>query len=236
MNAHRAFSFVLVLASLAGAAARSALAADEASYYKACYLQSDERDFAAAATLFEQAAGDDQLPADIRAAATRRLAECREELAAADLAGLMPAESIAYVQLANIGSQAKTVLESLGLAGETADGVSGPSSWCYRDLKHVQAGRLLSLIDTQGGGNRCRPAHNVVDVSGSGRRISSAGRARIVAPKRLPPWRWRRGRGTPPAGRPSSSRGVSAGHGWGHDAGPCSGPLDSWPLGHRCLP
>ena len=38
-----------------GRGARSARA-DEAAYYKACYLQSEERDFAAAATLFEQAA------------------------------------------------------------------------------------------------------------------------------------------------------------------------------------
>ena len=33
-------------------------------------------------------------------------------------AALMPAESIAYVQFANIGSQAKTLLHSFGLAGE----------------------------------------------------------------------------------------------------------------------
>jgi hypothetical protein len=117
MNASRSLAWFLVVASMVAATPQVARAADESAYYKACYLQSDQRDFAAAATLFEQTASDAAAPADIRKAAARRLAECREELAAADLAGLMPAESIAYVQLANIGSQAKTLLQTFGLAG-----------------------------------------------------------------------------------------------------------------------
>lgn len=117
MNAHRSFPLALALICVAAATPQAARA-DEAAYYKACFLQNEERDFAAAVALFEQAAGDEQLSKEIRAAATRRLAECREELAVADLAGLMPAESLAYVQLANIGAQATTVLESLGLAKE----------------------------------------------------------------------------------------------------------------------
>jgi hypothetical protein len=124
MNARWMLAWFLVLA---GGVAAPALA-DEADYYKACYLQSDQRDFATAAKLFEQTAGDEAVTADVRKAAARRLAECREEIAAADLAGLMPAETIAYVQFANIGAQAKTILQSLGLVGEAGDdSEAGPS-------------------------------------------------------------------------------------------------------------
>ncbi len=121
MHGKRRVAWFLVLAGIAGGASTPARGADESTYYKACYLQSEERDYAAAAALFEEAAKNGEAPAEIRQAAARRLAECREELAASDLAGLMPAESIAYVQLANIGSQATAVLETLGLAGDAAD-------------------------------------------------------------------------------------------------------------------
>jgi hypothetical protein len=124
MHANRWVAWCLILAGsvLAG---RSARAADEADFYRACYLQAEQRDFAAAAALFEQTADDDQVPKEIREASARRLAECREEIAAADLAALMPADSVAYVQFSNIGPQARTVLETLGLAGQTAEGASG---------------------------------------------------------------------------------------------------------------
>ena len=68
MNVHRSLAWFLVLAGMVAAAPRWAHAADESAYYKACYLQSDQRDFAAAATLFEQAAGDSAAPADIQRA------------------------------------------------------------------------------------------------------------------------------------------------------------------------
>jgi hypothetical protein len=126
MVAQRPLARMLVLAALAAAAPWSAAAGNEAAFYKACYLESHDRDFAAAAMLFQQAADDANAPAEIRVAAKRRLAECREELAATDMASLMPAESLAYVQLANIGAQAKSILETLGLAGdEAARGDSG---------------------------------------------------------------------------------------------------------------
>jgi hypothetical protein len=126
MNALRTLTWSLAFVMAVAAGPLRTIAADESAYYKACYLQSDQRDFAAAATLFEQTAGDSAVPAEIRKAATQRLAECREELAAADLAALMPAESIAYVQFANIGSQVKTLLQSLGLAGDgEANGNAG---------------------------------------------------------------------------------------------------------------
>jgi hypothetical protein len=119
MNAHRHIALVLAL-STAVAAAAGARAAEADAFYKASYLQTEERDFEAAAKLFAEVAESDGAPAEIRAAAKRRLAECRDELAAADLAGLMPAESILYVQVANVGEQTKTILESLGVAGDSA--------------------------------------------------------------------------------------------------------------------
>jgi hypothetical protein len=117
MNAHRRLGIVVALLAVASFSSRT-LAADEEAFYKASYLQSEERDFAAAAKLFEEVAASDEAPREIRQAAKRRLAECREEVAAADLAGLMPADSILYVQVANVGEQAKTILESLGVVNE----------------------------------------------------------------------------------------------------------------------
>jgi hypothetical protein len=116
MNARRRLAILVVLA--AASASSHALAAEEDTFYKACFLQSEERDFAAAAKLFEEVAASDDVPGEIREAAKRRLAECQEEVVAADLASLMPAESILYVQVANVGAQVKTILESLGVAND----------------------------------------------------------------------------------------------------------------------
>jgi hypothetical protein len=125
MNAFPRLAVVFGLAGLVWASRAAAEEADEQAFYKACFLQSEERDFAAAATLFARVAEADEAAAEIRDSARRRLAECREELAAADLASLMPAESMAYVQFANIGSQARLVLESLGLAGDLSNPRAG---------------------------------------------------------------------------------------------------------------
>jgi hypothetical protein len=101
-------------------------AAEEEAFYKACYLQSEERDFAAAAKLFQQVAASEEVSAEIRQAAKRRLAECREDLAAADLASLMPAESILYFQAANVGAQVNSIFAALGLVDE--DGTAARSN------------------------------------------------------------------------------------------------------------
>jgi len=123
MNARRQSALVLVSVVVALAASSPASAADEDAFYKASYLQTEERDFDEAAKLFAVVADQDDATPKIREAARKRLLECREELAAADLASLMPPDAILYVQVANIGDQATTLLEALGVAGEeTASG------------------------------------------------------------------------------------------------------------------
>jgi hypothetical protein len=117
MNARRRLGILFAVVVAASASGR-AFAADEEAFYKACFLQSEERNFTAAAKLFAEVAANADVPRQIRQAAKRRLAECQEELVAADLASLMPAESILYVQLANVGAQAKTIFELLGVANE----------------------------------------------------------------------------------------------------------------------
>src|SRR5688500_4071467 len=116
MNARLRLSLIAALA-LASAFGRSALAADyPPQFYQAAFLQTEQRDYATASELFAEVAESGDASDEARAEARRRLAECREESAAADLSSLMPEETLLYVQLANLGPQATRVLESLGLA------------------------------------------------------------------------------------------------------------------------
>jgi hypothetical protein len=125
MNARRHLAVFVAFVALA-AAASPMRAAEEETFYKAFYLQSEQRDFAAAAKLFETVAASEEVSAEIRQAAKQRLAECREDLAAADLASLMPAESILYFQAANVGAQANSILAALGLVDK--DGTAARSN------------------------------------------------------------------------------------------------------------
>ena len=53
-------------------------------FYRACYLEQTEHDWAAAAKLYEKVIGDRRADKETRAKAQSRLAVCREELAARD--------------------------------------------------------------------------------------------------------------------------------------------------------
>ena len=127
MNARSLYSSALGLTLLASAALRGAAAPTDFpdAFYKATFLQTEQRDYVAAAELFAEVADAQGSAAEVREAARRRLAECREEIAAADLSSLMPEETILYVQLANIGPQATRVLGSLGLANSKAEAEGG---------------------------------------------------------------------------------------------------------------
>ena len=89
--------------SLASVAAR---AEDPAALVqKGFYLQVHEGDLAGAAAAFERVVSNSAAPATLRHEAEVRLAQCREDLAAADLARLMPPNAIAYVELSRPGDQ-----------------------------------------------------------------------------------------------------------------------------------
>ena len=102
-----------LLASFSAAAARAEDAA--ALLQKGFYLQVHEGDLAGAAAAFERVATDSAAPAALRSEAQVRLAQCREDLAAADLARLMPADAIAYVELNRPGEQLVRLAKMLGL-------------------------------------------------------------------------------------------------------------------------
>jgi hypothetical protein len=112
----RQMALCCLVVSCASVAARADDAA--ALVQKGFYLQIHEGDPAAAAAIFEQVASDSSVPANLRSEAQTRLAQCREDVAAADLARLMPPESIAYVELNQPGEQVVRLAKMMGLVRE----------------------------------------------------------------------------------------------------------------------
>ncbi len=121
----------IVIASLTWLLAISGIAKGDSTqdkFHRAYYLEHEKGDFAGAAKLYEEvAAGGDS---DLKGQAKDRLQSCREELAAADLAKLMPVHTLAYAELSNPGGQLRRLLDQLGLlAGKSQDaklGEKGP--------------------------------------------------------------------------------------------------------------
>ena len=105
-----------LLVSVASVAARAEDAADLVQ--KGFYLQVHEGDLAGAAAAFERVASDSAAPAGLRHEAETRLAQCREDLAAADLARLMPSDAIAYLELNRLGDQLARLAKMMGLTRE----------------------------------------------------------------------------------------------------------------------
>lgn len=95
-------------------AASVALAGDQ-DFYQAYYLQHGKGDVAGAAKLYQKVANDRSADESLRAEARRRLAECGEELAAADFTRLMPPNAWAYVEINRPGDQLLSLLGQLGL-------------------------------------------------------------------------------------------------------------------------
>jgi len=110
-----AWTLPFLLAPVLLAVASAAEATSEDVFHRGYFLQTHERDYARAATAFEQVAADEQAPAELRNRAARRMAQCREELAAEDLARLMPPDALAYVEVTRPGDHAERLLEMLGL-------------------------------------------------------------------------------------------------------------------------
>ncbi|MHC5109488.1 MAG: hypothetical protein ACYTHJ_06380 [Planctomycetota bacterium] len=105
----------------------NAATAQEA-FHKAYFLDIARHDSAGAAKLYEKALGQRGLDADLRAEAEWRLANCREDIAAADLASLMPPDTFAYVEVGPLGEQVKDLLRQLGILAEDrlTAGANGP--------------------------------------------------------------------------------------------------------------
>ncbi len=112
----RQLALCWILVSSASVAARAEDAA--ALVQKGFYLQVHEGDPAGAAAVFESVVSDSAAPAALRREAQTRLAQCREDLAAADLARLMPPDAIAYVELNQPGDQVVRLAKMMGLVRE----------------------------------------------------------------------------------------------------------------------
>lgn len=85
------------------------------SFERGFYLQQHEGDLQAAAAAYEQTLADEALPAELRREAERRLAECREDLAAADLARLMPENALVFAELSRPGDHLAKLASMAGL-------------------------------------------------------------------------------------------------------------------------
>jgi hypothetical protein len=107
--------FVATLLLLAGhlAAAHGEQITDQ--FYRAYFLEREQADFAGAAKLYTEVVSAKDAAAELQTSAKARLAVCREELAAADLARLMPPGPLAYVELNRPGDRLSSLLKQLGL-------------------------------------------------------------------------------------------------------------------------
>jgi hypothetical protein len=85
------------------------------TFERGYFLQQHERDLGAAAAAFEQVAADPAAPEPLRREAKVRLAQCREDLATADFARLMPPDAIAYLEISNPGEHVARIVQMLGL-------------------------------------------------------------------------------------------------------------------------
>ena len=113
---------VVLLGTSSGVWAGSA----EEHFYRGYYLEQAEGDFAAAAELYGQVVADRRADDRLKSQARTRLAACREELACADFAALMPANTLVYVELNRPGDQLVKLLKQLGLlTGDEQPAVEG---------------------------------------------------------------------------------------------------------------
>lgn len=110
-----AIALLLTLAGLTAAFGQS-----PGDLYHAYYLEREKSDYAGAARLWEGLLSAPGADGEIRALAQQHLTICREELATADLARLIPPNPAAYVELNRPGERFRDLLNQLGLL--TMDG------------------------------------------------------------------------------------------------------------------
>lgn len=114
-------SKAIAIGLLVGIATQSAIANEiQDTYYKAYYLETEKGDFEAAAKLYAEVAESAQADQQLKSEAGRRLAACKEEMVAVDMAALMPPGAWVYAEVSQPGDHVKRLLRQLGLLG--ADG------------------------------------------------------------------------------------------------------------------
>lgn len=110
-------AIISILVGLARVALGEATADPNEQLYKACYLEQNQRDYAAARAIFDKLAGSDTTPEPIRDEARRHADRCRDELAADNMASLVQPNVMAYFEVRKPLALAAEFAESLGLAG-----------------------------------------------------------------------------------------------------------------------
>lgn len=118
-----------LVVALAGILAQQVAAQDaaESHFQRGYYLQTLKHDPAGAAKAFEQVLADASATVELKADAQIRLAACREDLAAADLAQLLPADALAYVEINQPGAHVGNLIRMLGLMRDPAAAATSPS-------------------------------------------------------------------------------------------------------------
>jgi hypothetical protein len=110
----------------------------ESQFQRGFFLQVHEHDLAGAAAMYEKAASDSAASETLRSQAKARLLQVREDLAAARLAALMPADCMAYAEIVEPGAHIERILKMMGL-------VDPPSGGEKPSGKPVRLGNGLSL-------------------------------------------------------------------------------------------
>jgi hypothetical protein len=98
----------------------------DSKFHQAYFLENEKGDFAAAARVYEDVAADRKADAKLRGKAKARAAACREELASADFAKLMPPNALVYAEFSRPGAQLSRLLDMLGLLREDGSLAADP--------------------------------------------------------------------------------------------------------------
>ncbi len=89
-----------------------------ADLYRAYYLENSARDYAAAKALYDRVLADSGADEAVRKQARLRADRCRDELAADNLASLVPPNVLGYVELRKPLALISSLAEAFGLAGK----------------------------------------------------------------------------------------------------------------------
>ena len=100
----------------------TAIAQDEADFYKAYYLEHEKGDLEAARALYLEVADDRGVASSMREEASRNADALGEDLASSDFTRLVPRDTIFYAELSRPGEQLSMLLDQLGLLGSISEG------------------------------------------------------------------------------------------------------------------
>ncbi|MCP4247896.1 MAG: hypothetical protein GY778_12680 [bacterium] len=108
---------LVIIGTVAGPVLADSIQAQQ-QFERAYFLEKHDGDSKAAAELYGAVAADRRAPKALAAAARRRQASCLEDARSTDLAALMPAETMAFVEIRQPGQHLTNLADMLGLIGD----------------------------------------------------------------------------------------------------------------------